>query len=115
MLLSNADVTLLCCLYENGYDMKKYIKWVGERFELGSYFDYAYLFTMQELLCGTSSPKVDYLLLEALFYISLLFESVNTTKLQYLWVPCLSCTLIGSVSGVVRHDANTLLPSEWGR
>ena len=115
MLFSNADVILLCCLYENGYDMKRYIKWVGERLELGSCFDYAYLFTRQESLRGTSSPKMDYLLLEALFYISLLFKSVNTTKLQYLWVPCLNCTLIGSVSGVVRHDANTLLPSERGR
>lgn len=91
------------------------IKWVGERLELGSCFDYAYLFTNAGVAPWNLFSKMDYLLLEALFYISLLFKSVNTTKLQYLWVPCLNCTLIGSVSRVVRHDANTLLPSERGR
>ena len=115
MLFSNADVILLCCLYENGYDMKRYIKRVRERFELGYCFDYAYLFIMQKLLHGTSFPKMDYLFLEALFYIFLLFRSVNTAKVQYLWVPCLNCTLIGLVSRVARHDANTWLPSEQGK
>lgn len=67
MLFSNADVIWLGCLYEKEYGMEWYIKWGGERFELGYCFDYAYLFIIQKLFHGTS-PKMDYLYLEALFY-----------------------------------------------
>lgn len=44
--------------------MEKYIRGVGERFELGYCFDFAYLFIMQKFLYGTSSPKMDYIYLE---------------------------------------------------